>query len=54
LPTKFFLAFREDVESSMQDPTNKEGVELQNAIKNTEGRKFTEATRIDWNAEGVV
>jgi hypothetical protein len=30
------------------------GVGLQKSIKNTKEGKFREATRIDWNVEGVV
>jgi hypothetical protein len=33
LPKQFFLTFRENVESSIQDPTNNGSLGLQNTVK---------------------
>jgi hypothetical protein len=44
---QFFLAFRENVEPSIQDPTNKESLGLQNTVKNRKGGKLTEVIRRD-------
>ena len=55
MPRKFILAFRQNVESGIQDPTNKgRRTPSKHYKKNIKGGKFTEATRIEWDVEGVV
>jgi hypothetical protein len=44
-PKQFFLAFREKVEHSVQDPTNKGRLRSSKHHKNAKGGNFKEATR---------
>ena len=54
MPKQLFLAFRQNVEPSIQDPTNKGRRRPSKHYKIRKGGQFTEATRRDWDVDSCL